>query len=502
MIRGLPIILLALIAAVPAPAIEGEHSGTISVGSDPAGAQVFLDGIGYSGKTPVAIGGVSAGRHLVEVRLDKYRFAQRTVFMAADSVTRLSFSLFSDMDTVFVRGAERIGILILAQQAMPSAYRVDSVPVSDLTVRLSPGQHRIQWHGTTEYRPLDTLLNIPAGIVSYLDFRAEQLFGQIAISLVPPDARLFLNDSLVGAGDQMLTLPVRTYRVHAARRGYRSRDVDIEPPADTVGKFFISLEMVPDQDGDGFTDSLDLCPRHYGIYDGCPSPRLISAVKTAAARIHESAARDSFAIGWMLAGYLHRTAMDSDIRRFLSHFEGAAFNNYQGLAAGNSLFASLYGLFVSLELGQWLGGLKYHALDTISWAWSDKTYLVYLDTLDNGNRTEPRILITSTAVAAGAHFPLAHSTFAFGVGYQWETFAVGDLREQATGEKTRLSLRNDWWFSDLRIERDFHADPHLVPSLFFDFKLTLGEPPVSAWAGVQAGLMLKFTGVHRSLRRH
>jgi hypothetical protein len=467
-------------------------NGTLVIGSEPVGAAILIDGVQYAGKTPASLSGIPAGLHTVEAHLDKYYFARRMVTVSEDSTIRLSFTLLSNMDTIFIQEGSNKGILILSQQPLDIPFAIDTDIVSTLTIKLDAGNHRIRWDGRGEYRSLDTVLSIAPGRVSYLDFVSEKLSGGISINVFPPDAQVFLDDSLIGTGHIILTLPVDVYAVRAIRKGYAVQEQEIGLFADSIITLSLNLPKQPDSDGDGFLDSLDKCPQDYGLYDGCPRPEIKTAAMIKLKELYDEMMRDPLTIGWVLGGYLHKVSMKKRFRDLLSNYEGSALNNYRGLVMGNTVSASYKGFHVSLELGQWFGQLKYRRSDTLSLDAGADKYLVYLDTFAVDGPNEPMLYIPSTALALGLHLPVKWINAVYSVGYQWENIVLDDLRKASTGARTQVRFSNNWWFHEIRAEADFKVEEKTVPAIYFDLKIPFGHPRYTNWVSIQGGIMIKF----------
>lgn len=79
-------------AAVAPPAVDGPYLGTLVIGSRPAGARVSVDGIAR-GRSPLSIGRLEAGSHVVRVDLPGYRRWGWAVQVVANQRTRVNVQL-------------------------------------------------------------------------------------------------------------------------------------------------------------------------------------------------------------------------------------------------------------------------------------------------------------------------------------------------------------------------------------------------------------------------
>jgi hypothetical protein len=290
----------------------------------------------------------------------------------------------------------------------------------------------------------------------------------------------------------MITVPAESYTIRSVRKGYGPVEQEISVFADTIVSVYLNLPRQPDQDGDGFLDSMDKCIDVYGLYDGCPRPQLKTAFRLKGLELYNELMRDPLTIGWVLAGYIQKVPMKKKFRDFLSNYEGSALNNFRGLVLGNTFTASYKGIFFSLELGQWFGGLKYRHSDTLTLNAGSDNYLIYLDTFALDGSNEPAVYIASTAPAIGIHLPIQWVNVVYSIGYQWENIVLDDLRKASNGARTQVLFSNNWWFHELRAEADIKIEKTIVPSIYFSFKLPFGQPNYTKWVCMQAGVMIKF----------
>jgi hypothetical protein len=474
--------------------------GTISITSDPAAARILLDGRETRLATPATLDSVPAGPHSIELHLADYRFNRRRVMVQPDTAMSLSFSLVSDLDTVFIRENPNRAVLVLSEPPLSTAYRIDNDTAKGLTVHVDAGNHRIRWDGRGIYTSIDTVLSVPAGQAVFFDAMFDRLTGGLNISVFPPDARIMLDDSVTATGEFMASVKTGICKVSVACNGYDPFETQAVIATDSMTVLEVALVKHADRDGDGFADTVDRCPDVYGIYDGCPAPDVRRAATLLVQDAWAQLQKDPFAVNWSLVGYLRKVPMREAFRQFLSNFDGGvggAMNNYRGFTFGNGLVVSWKGLFASVELGQWLSGLRYRHSDTLTLNTATDKYLVYFDTLGSGTRTEPAVFIASTAPTIGFHLPVKSMNVCYGIGYQWENITIDDLRRAADGRKVRAVFSNNWWYHEIRLEDDIAVIPQIVPCLYFDLKVPFGPVRYTQWVSVQVGLSLKFVQAPR-----
>ena len=115
--------------------------GTLSINSDPAGAEIYLDGW-YYGTTPMTVGGISADSHIIEIKMDGYTNIIKSVIIRDNTVTPVSFFLCSTEEQVDVPGT----LSVRSSPAGAMVY-IDSVSqgVTPVTVTdLTPDVHQMK----------------------------------------------------------------------------------------------------------------------------------------------------------------------------------------------------------------------------------------------------------------------------------------------------------------------------------------------------------------------
>ncbi len=115
--------------------------GSLSISSVPAGADIYLGGR-HCGTTPKTIDGISAGLHIVEIKMAGYIDIVQKVTVTDTNVTPVSFSLLSIEEE-----RNRPGTLSLTSEPTGATVYLDSVKygVTPRTIpNLTPGMHQIK----------------------------------------------------------------------------------------------------------------------------------------------------------------------------------------------------------------------------------------------------------------------------------------------------------------------------------------------------------------------
>ena len=163
-------------------------SGTIDVSSEPAGAEVTVNGV-VRGVTPITVSGVPKGRAVVKFHLDGFR----------DEVRELSVN------------AGDVQALPIVLKGLPGTLRLSSVPEGarfyvnnefrgkgPLAVPgLSPGDYvvRAELEG---YATFSKTLSLDNGASVSEEFRLDNVMGRIEVRTSPAGAQVLLDGTPVG----------------------------------------------------------------------------------------------------------------------------------------------------------------------------------------------------------------------------------------------------------------------------------------------------------------
>jgi hypothetical protein len=477
--------------------IEGSEripTGSVCLNSEPPGAEIVINGDYVRKLTPCCFDSLFSGDYIFELYLPDHHFLRKEVRVIPDSTSKLSYQLLSDFDTVYINGQVEYGILFLPKPPEEIPFKIDSVKIDSLEVRLSPGKHHIEWDGGSSYVSIDTTILISAGRLTWYDYIFKHRYGIVRIQPRPFDAEVCIGQDQCGVGEQILELETGIYKLYAYHYGFESliRKVKIKP--DTVNTIVVDMTQNADRDVDGFIDSVDKCPDVYGLYDGCPKRRLGDALQSKAEEIKQYAKNDPFTVGFSAFGFIMRIPTNKSFSNFLSTFSSGkigGINNYRGLTFLNSFTVTYKGFFGSLELGQWAAGLQYQRNDSMRLSTDNKQYLIYYDSLSG---VEPIIYIPSTSMALGFHFNWSRINVVYAIGYQFEDIVIDQVYDINEGVLKRFSFDNDWWYHILISEIDFETGEVIKPSAYFRVKFPFGPIKRTKWHVMQVGLQFKISG--------
>ncbi len=225
-------------------------SGVLTVTSEPAGAEVLLNGISR-GRTPVTLDNVPKGSVSLELRLDGYGAEKRELRVTPGMSDTLAFALRGLPCSVkVVSTPENARVLLDDDYKGKTPLELKDV---------SPGLHtlRLELPGfATQARTL-TLSN---GSSTTEEFSFESILGRIEVVTTPPGAKIFLDGKPVGttltktiAANKSDTLTVDKveageHTVTANLYGYRemSRKITVEAKKAVSATFKLKRVFTPD----------------------------------------------------------------------------------------------------------------------------------------------------------------------------------------------------------------------------------------------------------------
>lgn len=464
----------------------------IEISSEPSGAQVVVNGISTVRTTPCVLDNMSCGSYKIELFLPHYHFSQKTISVRADTTAKLSYALMSDFDTMYISGTVPYGVLYFPEPPTDSLFTIDTMTVHGGKAELFAGAYRVKWNGGELYQSIDTVLTVIEGRMSWFDVKFRRKVGMLHIKTIPVDAELCMENRPCNIGARTMELESGVYTLDISHHGYQGIRRTVKVLPDTVNEYTFDLRMNADRDGDGYLDSVDNCPDVYGIYDGCPRPGFAKSIKVKLNEVNEYVKNDRFEFGASLIGYIASIPSNRRFSSFLSSFSGGRIggvNNYRSLTMLNSYHVMYRALYCGLELGQWASGVKYKRYDTIQLV-SDSVnrYEIFFDSLSG---IEPAFYLPSTSFSIGVHYNWSWINVIYDIGYQWQDIRIDQIYNVNEERFENVVFDNDWWFHQIHVEADLHADRHFVPSVYFRMKFPFGKVMFTRWYVIQVGLQMK-----------
>ena len=163
-------------------------SGVLKVVSEPAGAEVTVNGI-VRGRTPVDIRDIPKGHTVVVVKKDGYEPVKRELALNAGDVQTLDVKLEG------IPGAIAITTVPDGSRIYINGQAEGKAPV--YLKNLRPGNYRVRVEadgcGTVE-----RTLEVKWGATTREEFRLANILGSIELKTNPPDAQVYVDGRLVG----------------------------------------------------------------------------------------------------------------------------------------------------------------------------------------------------------------------------------------------------------------------------------------------------------------
>ena len=163
-------------------------SGIVEVTSEPAGAEVTVNGH-PRGRTPVKVDGVPKGRATVEIKKKGFEGESRELAIVA-----------GESQTLFVKLAGLPGTMTLTSVPDGARFYVNDRPEGKGPVSLSglkPGRYsiRVEKEG---YATATKTVSLENGGAIVEEFRLENIMGRLEVRTIPAGAEVYLDGSRVG----------------------------------------------------------------------------------------------------------------------------------------------------------------------------------------------------------------------------------------------------------------------------------------------------------------
>lgn len=212
------------------------QSGSVSIVSSPAGADLLLDG-GYRGRTPITISGLSTGRHTIALELPGY--------VRYEDAIELQNGIMTYLDPVLTSTAA-VGFISVVSSPAGAFVFVDGTyrGVTPLTVAATTGSRRIEldrpgyadWSSTAQ-----VTTGVTVQVNAYLQLLPASSNGGIAVSSDPSAAAVYLDDQYMGVttayGDLELTgVTAGSHTLALRLDGYDEYRLTVQVTPDTTVK--------------------------------------------------------------------------------------------------------------------------------------------------------------------------------------------------------------------------------------------------------------------------
>lgn len=485
--RKLEVVLLLLLC-------HTLFAGKLIVTSNPDSAEVSINGIRTGQYTPDTLD-VENDSISVSVHLPSYHFQPHTIAVSENETQRISFTHLPIFDTLSILGTKYFGILELPIPPVAVPYLINGhikEPSKELV--LPEGSYTIHWDGGIGFYPIDTTITIYAGEKSILPLSFHTRYGKLKIKTVPDEAEIYLNDTLIGLGRTIRPAIAGTHKLRVEKKGFVpiEKTMIIFPGRENSDT--ISLAKTPDRDGDGFDDTVDICPDVHGIYEGCVSPVKKREAKKLARYLATMMWNQPFKVEVAAVSLQYRYAYDKTFRHKIALFNDGAplMNNYRGINIANKYWASYRCFIGSFEFSQHFNQLHYKKSYEIPYN-SDSTHLLIYDEFSLSD-IHPTMKIKGQALQIGLQLRSSRVAFALTAGYQWEKVLTYNVTERTTvlgevqEEFITTEQSNNHLVSSLRVSVGAESEP-LKPQLYGEISFT-GIGNASGWVESSIGVLV------------
>ncbi|MHC4321252.1 MAG: PEGA domain-containing protein, partial [Planctomycetota bacterium] len=196
--------------------------GSISLGSKPTKAKIYLDSIEIS-TTPASLRSVPHGTHLVEVRMDGYNVWKKSVNVEPGKEKVLTAILQVKTGSVSIKSQPKNAKIYL--DGKYAGTTPESIP------SIIPGTHEIKVE-MDDYDVWSETVNIEAGKENVITAVLQRSTGSLMVESDPANAMIFVDGKEIGHTPEIIMSSAKgTHIVEVRMDGYDiwKENVDIEP---------------------------------------------------------------------------------------------------------------------------------------------------------------------------------------------------------------------------------------------------------------------------------
>jgi hypothetical protein len=166
--------------------------GVLVVRSSPTGAVIFVDGLEV-GTSNFTMDEISAGAHTIELRKPLYKPWLENINIAADNVYQLNADLESDFAPLYITSFPAGAMVSIdGQQRGTTPMRLDRFASGNYSLRLT----------LPMYHDLKKSITVVPDEKQSLQLKMLPAFGSVRISPSASSAVIYLDDQLLGTGNQ------------------------------------------------------------------------------------------------------------------------------------------------------------------------------------------------------------------------------------------------------------------------------------------------------------
>lgn len=191
----------------------------VTVTSEPAGAQVFVDGE-LRGTTPLTTE-VLAGNRPIELRLDGFKPWSTDIQVKANEPMSLGPIKLGLPDARLAVRSEPAGAAV----SVAGVYR----GVTPLEIELRPDLSHTVVIAKPGYENATREVRLGPGERSSLSIPLKGIYGEVTVRAQPADAELFVDGKSMGAANQTLRLVAATHEIEIRKAGFVEYKTSVTP---------------------------------------------------------------------------------------------------------------------------------------------------------------------------------------------------------------------------------------------------------------------------------
>ena len=183
---------------------------SVTLATSPPGAEIYADDV-QVGAAPGPVR-VPSGERRIEARLDGHKTWRDVLHVVAEQELTLPPVTLARADGLLTVRSTPPG----AGVTVNGAYR----GVTPTQIEVAPGRSHQVEVSLAGHAPVTRRVRAQSSRETFVDVELAPLTGELAVTLAPPDAELWIDGALVGAGSRTLALPARAHDVEVRKEGY------------------------------------------------------------------------------------------------------------------------------------------------------------------------------------------------------------------------------------------------------------------------------------------
>ena len=200
------------------PATPNKGSGSLSIATEPAGAEVYLDAE-LKGKTPLTLSSVPAGSHSLTLMKKGYSPLPKEIVVSANTATPVSERLL-----------KQTGALDITTTPAGAQIFVDDKYVGQAPKKLEgvlTGNHTVKAQAEN-YSPAEKQVEVAFQQTTSVAIELGGLPGKILVTSIPEGAEVKIDGEKKGVTTYTGALDVGKHRVEVSQEGYDRIQEEVE----------------------------------------------------------------------------------------------------------------------------------------------------------------------------------------------------------------------------------------------------------------------------------